>query len=80
MVVMNRREFLAAGVGLVGAAATTGTLVGAVWPVLTREDLVPVEAPDVRLRPRLSPGSSVVLQRPANARVVCGAAASELSP
>jgi hypothetical protein len=47
---MNRREFLAAGVGLVGAAATAGTLVGAVWPVLTREDLVPGEAPDVRLR------------------------------
>jgi hypothetical protein len=51
MVVMNRREFLAAGVGLVGATATAGTLAGAVWPLLTREDLVPGKAPDVQLRP-----------------------------
>jgi hypothetical protein len=49
---MNRREFLAAGVGLAGAAATTGTLTGAVWPLLSREDLVPGQPPDVRLTPR----------------------------
>lgn len=48
---MNRREFLAAGVALVGAAANAGTLSGAVWPVLTREDLLPGEPPDVRLTP-----------------------------
>jgi 3',5'-cyclic AMP phosphodiesterase CpdA len=51
VVVMNRREFLAAGVGLVGATATAGTLAGAVWPLLSREDLVPGQAPDVQLRP-----------------------------
>lgn len=46
---MNRREFVAAGVGVVGAAATAGTLGGAVWPLLTKEDLLPGNAPDVRL-------------------------------
>jgi hypothetical protein len=49
---MNRRELLAAGVGLAGAAATGGTLVGAVWPLLRREDLLPGEPFDMRLRPR----------------------------
>jgi hypothetical protein len=53
--VMNRREFLAAGVGLVGAAATAGTLTGAVWPLLSREDLVPGQAPDVQLTPNAWP-------------------------
>src|SRR4029453_19403096 len=51
MVAMNRREFLAAGAGLVGAAATAGTLSGVVWPALTGEDLLPGEPPDVRLTP-----------------------------
>jgi len=51
MVAMNRREFLAAGAGLVGAAATAGTLSGVVWPALTREDLLPGAPPDVRLTP-----------------------------
>jgi len=49
---MNRRELFAAGVGLAGAVATGGTLVGAVWPLLTREDLLPGEPFDVRLQPR----------------------------
>src|SRR5262245_14769691 len=48
---MNRREVLAAGVGLVGATATAGTLAGAVWPLLSREDLVPGQAPDIQLTP-----------------------------
>ena len=52
---MNRRELLAAGVGLAGAAATGGTLVGAVWPLLRREDLLPGEPFDMRLRPRAWP-------------------------
>jgi hypothetical protein len=51
MVAMNRREFLAAGVGLVGATATAGVLGGAVLPLLAREDLLPGEPSDVRLRP-----------------------------
>jgi Calcineurin-like phosphoesterase len=35
--------------GLVGAAATAGTLGGAVWPLLTDEDLLPGNAPDIKL-------------------------------
>jgi Calcineurin-like phosphoesterase len=46
---VNRREFLATGLGLVGAAATAGTLGGAVWPLLTDEDLLPGNAPDIKL-------------------------------
>lgn len=49
---MNRREFLAAGVGVVGAAATVATLGAGVWPLLAREDLLPGEAPTQRLTPR----------------------------
>ena len=37
---MNRREFLAASVG-VTAVATAGTLGGVVWPLLSCEDLLP---------------------------------------
>ncbi|HEY8526252.1 MAG TPA: metallophosphoesterase [Acidimicrobiales bacterium] len=49
---MNRREFLAAGLGVAGTAAAGFTLARGVWPVLAEEDLVPGEAPDVRLRPQ----------------------------
>jgi Calcineurin-like phosphoesterase len=48
---MNRREFLAASVGVTGAVATAGTLGGVVWPLLSREDLLPGAPPDLRLRP-----------------------------
>jgi hypothetical protein len=49
--VLNRRELLAAGVGLTGAAATAGVLRGVVWPLLEREDLLPGEPSDVVLDP-----------------------------
>jgi hypothetical protein len=46
---VNRREFLAAGVAVTGAAATAGTLGGAVWPLLSREDLLPGTPPKFHL-------------------------------
>lgn len=48
---MNRREFLASGLGVAGAVAAAGTLAGAVWPLLANEDLVPGAAPDLTLQP-----------------------------
>jgi hypothetical protein len=48
---MNRREFVAAGLGLLGAAATVGTLGAGVWPLLAREDLIPGTPSDVALQP-----------------------------
>ncbi len=47
---VNRREFLAAGLGAVGTAAAGVTLSTGVWPLLAEEDLVPGEAPRVDLR------------------------------
>src|SRR5688500_18683199 len=47
---MNRRELLAGGLALGGAAVTAGTLAGGVWPLLVREDLLPGETRDLRLR------------------------------
>jgi hypothetical protein len=49
---VHRRELLGAGVALTGAAATAGVLGGGVWPLLTREDLLPGAAPDIRLTPQ----------------------------
>ena len=47
---LSRRQLFAAAGGAAGAAAT-GLLLGRhVWPLLTREDLVPGAAPDVTLR------------------------------
>ena len=48
---LNRREFLAAGLGTAGAVAAGGTLVGGVLPLLAHEDLVPGRAPDLALTP-----------------------------
>jgi 3',5'-cyclic AMP phosphodiesterase CpdA len=42
---VNRREFLAAGLGAAGTAAAGFTLARGVWPLLAEEDLVPGEAP-----------------------------------
>lgn len=46
---MNRRDLLAGGAALAAAAATGGTLVGGVWPLLGREDLLPGGSPHVQL-------------------------------
>jgi len=48
---LNRRQFLAAGLGAVGAVVAAGGLTRQVWPMLAREDLVPGEAPDMVLPP-----------------------------
>ena len=48
---LNRRQFLAAGAGLLGTAASGAALTRAIWPMMSREDLIPGEAPDVALRP-----------------------------
>jgi hypothetical protein len=50
--VLNRRQFLASGLGFVGAVATGGLLQGVVWPTLADEDLIPGEAADLHLTPR----------------------------
>jgi hypothetical protein len=42
---VNRREFLASGLGAVGTLAAGLTLGRGVWPLLAEEDLVPGEAP-----------------------------------
>lgn len=49
---MNRREFLASGLGVVGTVAAGLTLGKGVWPLLAEEDLVPGEAPRARLDPQ----------------------------
>src|SRR5215207_4965845 len=48
---LNRREFLAAGLGTAGAVAAGGTLFGGVLPLLAHEDLVPGRAPELALTP-----------------------------
>lgn len=48
---MNRREFIASGLGVVGAAAAGTTLARGVWPLLAEEDLVPGTPPDLSLTP-----------------------------
>lgn len=47
---LNRRQFLAAGLGAVGAVAAGGVLTEA-WQLLRREDLVPGEPVERRLQP-----------------------------
>lgn len=54
---MNRRQFLAAGLGAAGTVAAGRGLSGYVWPLLTREDVVPGEAPQMLLEPRSWPTS-----------------------
>lgn len=46
---LTRRQFLAAAGGVVGAAASGSLLADHVWPLLTKEDLVPGRAPDLEL-------------------------------
>lgn len=48
---MSRRQFLAAAGGALGASATATLLTDHVWPLLSREDLLPGAAPDLTLRP-----------------------------
>jgi hypothetical protein len=52
---LNRRQFLAAAGGVVGAAASGSLLAGQVWPLLNKEDLIPGRAPEVELRPEAWP-------------------------
>ena len=52
---LSRRQFIAAGLGAVGAAATATGLGGHVWPLLAREDLIPGLAPEIHLDPRTWP-------------------------
>ena len=52
---MNRRQFLAAGLGAAGTVAAGYGLTGYVWPILSREDMVPGEAPLMSLQPRSWP-------------------------
>jgi 3',5'-cyclic AMP phosphodiesterase CpdA len=47
---LNRRQFLAAAGGAVGAAASGVLLRGHVWPLLDREDLIPGTPPQMTLR------------------------------
>ena len=49
---LSRRQFLAAGLGVVGAAATATGLGGYVLPLLAREDLIPGRAPEIALEAR----------------------------
>lgn len=48
---MNRRQFLAAAGGAVGATASGALLGGHVWPLLNKEDLIPGRAPEIELEP-----------------------------
>jgi 3',5'-cyclic AMP phosphodiesterase CpdA len=49
---VNRREFLASGLGAVGAVAAGLTLGRGVWPLLAEEDLIPSAAPRAQLIPQ----------------------------
>ena len=48
---VNRRQFLAAAGGAVGAVASGSLLAGHVWPLLNKEDLIPGQAPEAQLTP-----------------------------
>lgn len=48
---LNRRQFLAAGLGAAGTLATGVGLGAHVLPLLAREDLIPGQAPDIALDP-----------------------------
>jgi 3',5'-cyclic AMP phosphodiesterase CpdA len=48
--ILNRRQFLAASIGVAGAVTTGTWMIGSAWPQLASEDLVPGEAPDVVLQ------------------------------
>ncbi len=59
---MNRRQFLAAGLGAAGTVVAGRGLSGYVWPILTREDVVPGEAPVRSLEPKSWPTSPDTLR------------------
>ena len=44
---LNRRQFLAAGGGALGAVASGVLLGDYVWPLLDQEDLIPGTPPDI---------------------------------
>lgn len=48
---LTRRQFLASGLGATGVAVTGVGLVGYVWPLLGREDLISGAPPDIDLEP-----------------------------
>jgi Calcineurin-like phosphoesterase len=48
---LNRRQFLAAGGGAIGAAASGVLLDGYVWPLLEKEDLISGTPPEIKLQP-----------------------------
>ena len=48
---LTRRQFLAAGGGAVGAAASGAILAGHVWPLLNKEDLLPGTSTQLDLQP-----------------------------
>jgi hypothetical protein len=52
---LNRRQFIAAAGGAVGAAVSGSLLTRHVWPLLNREDLIPGRAPEVDLEPAAWP-------------------------
>lgn len=54
---LNRRQFLAAAGGAVGAVASGSLLAGHVWPLLLKEDLIPGQAPEAQLIPEGWPSS-----------------------
>ena len=59
---MNRRQFLAAGLGAAGSVVAGYGLSGYIWPILSREDMVPGVAPLTSLEPRSWPTSPGTLR------------------
>jgi len=55
--VLNRRQFLAAAGGAIGATASGTLLAGHVWPLLNKEDLIPGRAPEATLEAQAWPSS-----------------------
>jgi hypothetical protein len=55
--VLNRRQFLAAAGGAIGATASGTLLARHVWPLLNKEDLIPGQAPEANLESRAWPES-----------------------
>ena len=54
---LNRRQFLAAAGGVIGATASGTLLAGQVWPLLNKEDLIPGRAPEATLDEEAWPSS-----------------------
>ncbi|HEV8297312.1 MAG TPA: metallophosphoesterase [Acidimicrobiales bacterium] len=48
---LNRRQFVAAGLGTAGAVVSGAGLALQVWPLLAREDLIPGDATEIHLIP-----------------------------